>query len=611
MKERLDRAVANHAWCELFIRREILVLPSRTSDHSPLLVRIIGDNQSPRHSPIHRSVKFEASWLADENCMDVIKDAWVTCDEGAVGFLSARERLDRCQRKLTLWSSQKFHDTDHVLKEKTVQLESLQRHENEANLGAIKTLKKEIEIILEHEDMRWKQHAKQSWYKKGDQNTPFFHAWANHRRRVNRMVKIEDEAEREWKKQHEIGNAFAAFFQNLFTTGDVMGVDMCLAGLETRVTRQMNDTLMRTFTIDEVETALNQMHPLKSPGPDGFAACFYQNAWDIVKVEVCQTVLGFLNHDVFDVDLNATYIALIPKIKNPTKVTDYRPISLCNVLYKLISKVLANWLKKVLPHIISPTQSAFIPGRLITDNILVAFEAMYTMDRRMKGREGFMALKLDMSKAYDRVEWGFLEAIMRSLGFTERWIHLLMVCVTTVSYSVLIHGKPYGKITPTRGIRQRDPLSLYLFILCAEGLSSLLYKFEADRKITWLPITRGGTRINHLFFADDSLFFCKANIDECVHIQQVLEIYKKASGQKLNREKTSIFFSKNTNTVVKNHLLSIAGVSSTRRYEKYLGLPSLIGRSRVAAFSGIKSRIWSGLMGGRRSFYLKQVKKCY
>jgi hypothetical protein len=114
--------------------------------------------------------------------------------------------------------------------------------------------------------------------------------------------------------------------------------------------------------------------------------------------------------------------------------------------------------------------------------------------------------------------------------------------------------------------------------------------------------------LNHLFFADDSLLFCKANIDEWVHIQQVLEIYEKASGQKLNREKTSIFFSKNTNTAVKNHLLSIAGVSTTLRYEKYLGLPSLIGRSRVAAFLGIKSRIWERINGWKDKF-LSQAGK--
>jgi hypothetical protein len=167
-------------------------------------------------------------------------------------------------------------------------------------------------------------------------------------------------------------------------------------------------------------------------------------------VEVCQAVLGFLNHDNFDADINSTYIALIPKIKSPTCVTEYRPISLCNVLYKLISKVFANRLKKVLHSIISPMQSVFISGRLITDNIIIAFEAMHTMDSRMKGREGSMSLKLDMSKAYDRVEWNFLEAIMRRLGFANRWIDLLMKCVRTVTYSVLIHGKPYGKIIPTR-----------------------------------------------------------------------------------------------------------------------------------------------------------------
>jgi hypothetical protein len=119
---------------------------------------------------------------------------------------------------------------------------------------------------------------------------------------------------------------------------------------------------------------------------------------------VGKAVLDFLNFGVFDSSLNITHIVLVPKIKNPSRITEYRPISLCNVLYKLMSKVLANRLKRVLNFIISSNQSAFLPGRLITDNAIVAFEALYSMNTRFKGKKGYMALKLDMSKAYDRVE---------------------------------------------------------------------------------------------------------------------------------------------------------------------------------------------------------------
>jgi hypothetical protein len=199
-----------------------------------------------------------------------------------------------------------------------------------------------------------------------------------------------------------------------------------------------------------------------------------------------------------------------------------------------------------------------------------------------------MALKLDMSKAFDRVEWDFLEAIMRKLGFADRWVQLLMTCVHTVTYSILINGQPYGLITPSRGLRQGDPLSPYFFILCAEGLSSLLQHAERNRLITGLPIVRGGLRLNHLFFADDSLLFCKANFNEWTNIQDILSVYEKASGQKVNREKTSIFFSRNTRVETKSYILEIARVNSTTQFEKYLGLPALIGRSKTAAFSGLQ-----------------------
>lgn len=188
------------------------------------------------------------------------------------------------------------------------------------------------------------------------------------------------------------------------------------------------------------------MHPLKSLGPDGFGACFFQHHWEIIGDKVWAAVLNFLNGGSLDPSVNETFIALIPKSHNALLVSEYRPISLCNVAYKLIAKTLANRLKLVLPSIISQNQSAFVPGRLITDNVLIAYEALHTMHTRMNGKKGYMVVKLDMRKAYDRVEWPFLEAMMRTLGFEEKWISLVMRCVSSVSYSVLVNGVPFGKI---------------------------------------------------------------------------------------------------------------------------------------------------------------------
>ena len=144
-------------------------------------------------------------------------------------------------------------------------------------------------------------------------------------------------------------------------------------------------------------------------------------------------------------------------------MTEFRPISLCNVIYKIISKVLANRLKLILPQIISENQSAFLSERLISDNVLVTFELMHYLDHKREGKDYNMAVKLDMNKAYDRVEWGFIEKIMEHMSFHERWINLIMHCITTVTYSVLVNGVAYGSIIPTRELRQGDPSRLISF----------------------------------------------------------------------------------------------------------------------------------------------------
>lgn len=168
--------------------------------------------------------------------------------------------------------------------------------------------------------------------------------------------------------------------------------------------------------------------------------------------------------------LNDTLVVLIPKKKVPETMNDIRPISLCNVMMKIITKMLANRLKTLLPQIISETQSAFIKGRLITDNVIASFEFNHWMQRKSQGKVGFSALKIDMSKAYDRVEWKFVMEIMRKMGFNDQWLEWIYMCISSVKYKFLSTGHEVGPISPGRGLRQGDPISPYLFLLCTEGL---------------------------------------------------------------------------------------------------------------------------------------------
>jgi hypothetical protein len=180
----------------------------------------------------------------------------------------------------------------------------------------------------------------------------------------------------------EIEEAFVKYFQELFTGETQLEVDQCIQAVDQKVSDLMNDSLLAEVTVEEISRALQQM-PLKAPGPDGFSTCFYQHNWGLIHKEVCVAITHFFNTGMLDPRINTTHIALIPKVSNPGSVNEFRPISLCNVIYKLLSKVLANRLKTILPAIISSTQSIFIPGRLINDNVIAAYETMHTMQTRV------------------------------------------------------------------------------------------------------------------------------------------------------------------------------------------------------------------------------------
>ena len=382
-----------------------------------------------------------------------------------------------------------------------------------------------------------------------------------------------------------------------------------MEAVQPKVTQSMNSMLVKEFQAGEVHKPLKQMYPLKAPGPDGMFPLFFQKFWSIVGGVVTKTVLDFLNLGITPPKFNETHIVLVPKINSPERVTEYRPISLCNVIYKLASKNLANRLKKFLPSVINDTQSTFVNARLITDNVLVAFEAMHQINLKKLGAKGEMAFKLDISKAYDRVKWACLDKIMEKLGFHSRWRSLMMQCITSVTYAVRVNGKPSGHIIPSKGLCQGDPLFPYLFLICAEGLSALIKKATTDGLLEDVSVCMGGRCLSHLFFVNDSLIFYKATIEECEALQKVLCTYEQASGQWLNRAKTSLFFSPNTIKEIQDEIKVRFGAQVIRQHEKYLCLPSLVGRNKKNTFKEVKTKLVKKLAGWKEKLLSKAGKE--
>ncbi|GJT53353.1 ribonuclease H [Tanacetum coccineum] len=242
-------------------------------------------------------------------------------------------------------------------------------------------------------------------------------------------------------------------------------------------------------------------------------------------------------------------------------------------------------------------KSICVSNRVITDNAIVAFEVMHWLKNKKDGKRGALTLKIDMSKAYDRVEWHFIRAVLGKFRFPTRFTNLIMACVSSVSYSFNINEKIAGHVTLARGLRQGDPISPYLFIMCTEVLSSMIRKLVTQGRIHGVKVCRGASAISHLFFADDNISFLRASSADVINLKNILVRYCRSSGQIINYEKLEVSFSANVEPHVRTHIIESLEVREVTVQSKYLGFPSVIDESKKVVFRAIIDKIKKKLQG--------------
>ncbi|KAJ4758242.1 RNA-directed DNA polymerase (reverse transcriptase)-related family protein [Rhynchospora pubera] len=434
-------------------------------------------------------------------------------------------------------------------------------------------LQQEYTSMLLQIEEYWAQRSRVRWALLGDMNTSFFHASVVQRRRLNQIssIKLED------------GSTGSALHQNLLS-------GILTPGRRITVT-EVACMSAQPSDVEIVQTVFS-LNPNKAAGPDGVNGRLIQAYWDYFGPCITQEVKQFFITAQLDPNVAVSNTVLIPKVDHPATVSDYRPISVCNFLYKVISKLLANRMKSVIGKLILPNQTAFTPGRDKSENIIMLREVMHSFRKRSFNQHAF-AFKCDLSKAFDRMEWNFVESVLVSYGFLGDYIQWISSCITSAQFRILFSGRADGFIKPTRGLRQGCTMSPYLFILAMDVLWRMLELDEANGGFQGVKLAANAPSLTSLMFADDLIIFGHAFIQQVMRLQQILRVFCDMSGQRIGHEKSRIWFSSSTPLDVRRCIMEMLNATAGDDEHIYLGVP--VTATRSAHFKRLVDKVQAKL----------------
>ncbi|XP_062097539.1 uncharacterized protein LOC133803465 [Humulus lupulus] len=585
---KLDRVFKNEEWLDLFPQAEALFNWDLLSDHCYCIIKMgaaINSGLKP--------FRFFNMWTEHRSFKDTVLQSWNKPIKGR-GLVRIVRKLSRLKVVLSKFNKLVVGDVAmhyNLAKEKFQNAQGLlQRNPHSTELQREEAL--DGACLAYHSkayDSFLRQKSKIDWLRYGDDNTAYFHACLKQRRANNCITSGVLDSGELIEKFEDVVTHFVHHFQKIMGSSSNASVPVqsscfrlghCLS-LEQQV------KLVRPFTKKEVKDALFSISSIKSPGPDGFGSLFFKAMWGSLEAEISEAAFEFFESGVLPEEVNNATICLVPKVETPTKAIDFRPIACCNAIYKCISKILSGRLATVLPSLVHQNQGAFVKNRLLAHNILLLQDIIKGYNR--KNASPRCVMKIDLSKAYDMLDWDFMETILSKYCFPSKFIKWIMACLKDPSYLILMNGRIQGEFRGKKGLRQGDPLSPLLSVLAMEYCTRLLSQASLDKRFRFHPKCKSLKLVN-LCFADDLVIFCKGVSNSVQILRDSFTEFCMASGLSANLQKSQVFFG-GLDDRETQQLLGKIQFTEGKFPLKYLGVPLRTTKRRAGDCAIIITKI--------------------
>ncbi|KAJ0527046.1 putative RNA-directed DNA polymerase [Helianthus annuus] len=532
---KIDRVLVCEDFMCLWPYAKCIALNRYLSDHSPILLSCSTLDFGPP------PFRFYNSWLDIPGIEDVVNNTvglqQLNSDE--FGFL--RDLLKSLKSNIKEWRSKGKQEEEKILKSTLDEIEAI---DVKAKFVGLNDTEKERRVmcnlrIRNFEKNRvadLQQKARYNWAKLGDENSHFFHKVVNLRKASNRIHSLVVDGV-EYSDPNLIKKKLKAAFKRQFSEPKRVRPVLALHGFRKLSSTEAKSVVSR-FSKEEIKKAVWDCGGDKAPGPDGFTFKFVKKFWSFFEQYFFKIFQQFYSKPRITYGCNSSFIALIPKNRDPKEASDFRPISLIGMLYKVIAKVLANRLKPVLSTVVSPVQSGFIEGRSILDGPLILSEVLSWAKITKKQ---ILVFKVDFQKAYDSVNWNFLLDILNGMNFPTLWRNWIKACLKSGRSSVLVNGSPTTEFQLYRGLRQGDPMSPFLFVLMLEALNILMNRAVDVGVFKGVVLPNGGPTLSHLFYADDVIFIGEWSEENIKNLNRILRCFNLCSGLKVNLNKSCVY----------------------------------------------------------------------